>query len=98
MLMFTIPRAQSDAVLNASIVADDSQGRFRILSLKSFEDTTEKETDGTRPLRVSRGQRVEIALRFFSLVPKDQDYYTAALLIQDGTWNHPSNPKHPDTT
>jgi len=96
--MFTIPRAQSDAVLNASIVADDSQGRFRILSLKSFEDTTEKETDGTRPLRVSRGQRVEIALRFFSLVPKDQDYYTAVLLIQDGSGKQPWKPIHADMT
>src|SRR5262245_42869411 len=80
---FTIPQAQSDALLSASVTADNSQGRFRVLSLRSYTgesqggsragDIDKDSTDGGRPLKVSRGQRIEILLRFYSLLPKDQD-------------------------
>jgi len=96
---FTIIHAQSDARLSASIVADNSQGRFRIQSLKSYEETTEKDsTDGTRPLNVSRGQKIEIALRFYSLLPKGQDYFEAVLMIQDVSANRPWKPIHAGMT
>ena len=89
---FTIARAPSDARLTASIVEDNSRGRFRILSLRSFADTTEKDsTDGTRPLKVSRGQRVEVALRFYSLslrlLPRGKNPFdfAAVLVVQSGS-------------
>jgi hypothetical protein len=49
-------------------------------------------TDGSRPLRVSRGGNVEILLRFESLQPDAQGRFAATLSIRDESPHDPWGP------
>jgi hypothetical protein len=67
----TIAHVSPEARVSAAVVEDNSQGRFKILSVESD------------PGESSQAGRIEITLRFYSLVPKGQDDFKAVLVIQD---------------